>query len=72
MEIAELPYGTGKGQHPFFVGAQFHPEFLARPLKPHALFTAFMNASKDRKKKMTGKRVVPIDAAILSAETETV
>ena len=31
MEIAELP----KNKHPFFVGTQFHPEFQARPLKPH-------------------------------------
>ncbi|HEX7724137.1 MAG TPA: CTP synthase [Candidatus Paceibacterota bacterium] len=44
MEIAELP------NHPFFVGAQFHPEFLARPLKPHPLFTAFMKSAKVRHK----------------------
>ena len=31
MEIAELP----KSVHPFFLGTQFHPEFLARPLSPH-------------------------------------
>jgi CTP synthase len=41
MEIAELP----KKVHPFFVGAQFHPEFLARPLAPHPLFTAFAKAA---------------------------
>ena len=40
MEIAELPKTT----HPFFVGAQFHPEFLARPLSPHPLFNAFVKA----------------------------
>ncbi|MFT5280969.1 MAG: CTP synthase [Flavobacteriaceae bacterium] len=40
-EIVELP----KEVHPFFVGAQFHPEFLARPLSPHPLFTAFIKAS---------------------------
>ena len=45
MEIAELP----RSVHPFFVGTQFHPEFLARPLSPHPLFTAFMKASKKRK-----------------------
>ena len=45
MEIAELPHGTGLGQHPFFLGTQFHPEFLARPLSPHPLFTAFMKAA---------------------------
>lgn len=40
MEIAELP----KTKHPFFLAAQFHPEFLARPLSPHPLFTAFVKA----------------------------
>jgi CTP synthase len=40
MEIAELP----KNKHPFFLGTQFHPEFLARPLSPHPLFTAFVKA----------------------------
>ncbi len=48
MEIAELPHGDGEGQHPFFLGTQFHPEFLARPLTPHPLFTAFMKAAKGR------------------------
>ncbi len=42
MEIAELP----KKIHPFFLGVQFHPEFLARPLSPHPLFTAFVEASQ--------------------------
>ncbi len=40
MEIAELP----KSVHPFFLGTQFHPEFLARPLSPHPLFSAFIKA----------------------------
>ncbi len=40
MEIAELP----KSVHPFFLGTQYHPEFLARPLSPHPLFTAFIKA----------------------------
>lgn len=41
MEIVELPIK----EHPFFLGTQFHPEFLARPLSPHPLFTAFLKAS---------------------------
>jgi CTP synthase len=41
MEIAELP----KKEHPFFVGAQFHPEFKGRPISPHPLFTEFIKAS---------------------------
>jgi CTP synthase len=47
MEIAELP----KSKHPFFLGTQFHPEFLAHPLKPHPLFTAFIKACVKNKKK---------------------
>jgi CTP synthase len=31
--------------HPFFVGVQYHPEFLSRPLKPHPLYQSFVNAS---------------------------
>ncbi len=44
MEIVELPTTA----HPFFVGTQFHPEFLARPLSPHPLFTEFIKAAKAR------------------------
>jgi CTP synthase len=47
MEIAELP----REVHPFFLGTQFHPEFLARPLTPHPLFTEFMKVAKNRKQK---------------------
>ncbi len=45
MEIMELP----TTDHPFFVGVQFHPEFHARPLSPHPLFTAFVKASYENK-----------------------
>ncbi len=40
MEIAELP----QSKHPFFIGAQFHPEFLSRPLSPHPLFMGLVSA----------------------------
>ena len=46
MEIAELPTKV----HPFFVGVQFHPEFLARPLSPHPLFSAFIKACAQKTK----------------------
>ena len=39
-EIAELP----ADKHPFFLSTQFHPEFKARPLQPHPLFSAFVKA----------------------------
>lgn len=45
-EIAELPGSL----HPFFLGTQFHPEFKARPLSPHPLFTAFIKACQKGKK----------------------
>jgi CTP synthase len=45
MEIMELPQKV----HPFFLGTQFHPEFLARPLSPHPLFTAFIKAARKNK-----------------------
>jgi CTP synthase len=47
MEIAEL----SRDIHPFFLGTQFHPELKARPLHPHPLFSAFVQACLDRKKK---------------------
>ncbi len=47
MEIAEL----SNDKHPFMLGTQFHPEFKARPLSPHPLFTAFIRATISRKRK---------------------
>jgi len=44
VEIIELK------NHPFFVGTQFHPEFLSRPLSPHPLFAGFMKAVVKLKK----------------------
>lgn len=41
MEIVELP----ESLHPFFVGVQFHPEFLSRPLSPAPLFIGLIRAS---------------------------
>lgn len=46
-EIAEL----SEKDHPFFLGTQFHPEFKARPLSPHPLFSAFIKACIKNKKK---------------------
>ena len=31
-------------EHPFFVGTQFHPEYLSRPLSPHPIFLSFIEA----------------------------
>ncbi|MCX6795632.1 MAG: CTP synthase [Candidatus Falkowbacteria bacterium] len=37
--------------HPFFVGVQFHPEYISRPLAPHPLFVDFVKTCRDLKKK---------------------
>ncbi len=39
VEICELP------DHPWFLGCQFHPEFKSKPLEPHPLFAAFLEAA---------------------------
>ena len=46
MEIAELPASV----HPFMLGTQAHPELIARPLTPHPLFSAFMQAALNGQK----------------------
>lgn len=48
VEMVELP------NHPWFLGCQFHPEFLSRPLKPHPLFVAFIQAAKN----YSGKKAI--------------
>lgn len=35
--------------HPHFVAAQFHPEFMSRPNRPHPLFKGWIKAILDRK-----------------------
>lgn len=41
VEMIELP------EHPWFVAAQFHPEFKSRPNRPHPLFRGFVTASAE-------------------------
>jgi len=43
VEIVEIQ------NHPFFVGAQFHPEFQSRPNHPHPLFSGFVAAALAQK-----------------------
>jgi CTP synthase len=33
--------------HPFFIGTQFHPEYISRPLDPHPLFVEFVRVCKE-------------------------
>ncbi|MCA9562705.1 MAG: CTP synthase, partial [Myxococcales bacterium] len=39
VEMIEL------NNHPWFVGCQFHPEFLSKPTSPHPLFASFVAAA---------------------------
>ena len=41
VEIVELP----ESEHPWFLGAQFHPEFKSRPTHAHPLFRDFVAAA---------------------------
>ena len=36
-------------EHPFFIGVQFHPEYISRPLAPHPLFVEFIRVCKNKK-----------------------
>ncbi len=44
VEVVEIP------EHPWFVGAQFHPEYKSTVEKPHPLFLAFVKAAMENKK----------------------
>lgn len=39
VEVMELE------KHPWFIGVQFHPEFLSRPVRPHPLFRDFIEVA---------------------------
>ncbi len=41
MQMLELP----KEIHPYFIGGQFHPELLSRPLRPHPMFMGLVAAA---------------------------
>jgi CTP synthase len=43
VEMMELP----RDQHPYYIGAQFHPEFKSRPNRPHPLFQGLIKAAKE-------------------------
>ncbi len=45
MQILELP------KNRFHIGVQFHPEFTSRPLAPNPLYTGFIKAVLDRKRR---------------------
>jgi len=50
VEIIEIP------KHPFFVAAQFHPEYKSTVMNPHPLFKAFIKAALNHHKNMSKKK----------------
>jgi CTP synthase len=42
VEAIEIP------DHPFFIGSQFHPEYLSTPLHPHPLFIGLIKAAIEK------------------------
>lgn len=47
MQILELPSSGPEGSitHPYFIGAQFHPELTSRPLTPQPMFMGLVAAA---------------------------
>ncbi len=43
------PTKTGSAPHPYFVAAQFHPEFRSRPTQPSPLFLGLLRAAAQRR-----------------------
>ncbi len=52
--------------HPWFVGVQFHPEFLSRPTRPHPLFLAFVHAAATTPREGT-QQPLPIERERVAA-----
>lgn len=43
--------------HPFFIGTQFHPEYISRPLDPHPLFVEFIKVCLARRRRQAGLKL---------------
>lgn len=48
VEVVEIP------DHPWFVGAQYHPEYKSTVDNPHPLFVAFVKAAIEKKRSFEG------------------
>ncbi len=57
VDVAELR----EDLHPFMLGSQFHPEFKSRPLAPHPLFLAFVEAAIERRGRQATRE--PVEAS---------
>lgn len=56
VEFVELD----RGEHPYFVGTQAHPELKSRPTSPHPLFSGLVEAALSRKLATR----LPVDPAV--------
>jgi CTP synthase len=56
VEVLEIP------EHPFFLGVQYHPEFLSRPEAPHPLYLALIRAALARKEVPARVTAPPVGA----------
>ena len=56
VEALEVP------THPFFVGVQYHPEFLSRPEAPHPLYLELVRAALARKEVPAPVSTPPVGA----------
>jgi CTP synthase len=48
----KLVEGIELEDHPWFVGVQYHPEFLSRPERPHPLFRGFVGAMIEKRDRL--------------------
>jgi CTP synthase len=51
VEVVEL------GDHPWFIGVQFHPEFTSTPRDGHPLFTSYIRAARTQREAGTPRQV---------------
>lgn len=63
VEMVELT------DHPFYIGSQFHPEFLSRPNRPHPLFRDFIGAVVARAD--TGSIQAEVSTNLLKSKNKT-
>ncbi len=72
MQVLELPVST----HPYFIGAQFHPELTSRPIAPQPLFMGLVAAAIAQREPSfaqtaIGKRWVRSNASSSTAAAST-
>jgi CTP synthase len=58
VEIVEV------ADHPWMVGAQFHPEFTSRPSRPNPLFRDFIGAAVEHAEQRAAERSAAVEGAV--------